>query len=465
MGNNPGPGASDVAPKSGKRKRGYKSSRDACGRFVSSDELETVCRLCGSLEVVKSGFNFTKEGTKQRYKCNDCGCTFTPTSNLVKRNRFSDGADKDVREAKIAGLRKFRRLVEKEIYSLLDFGLYPQAKYSTENFLDMMTHMAITHDFAENGSKTFRLIAKRENPSADDLLWHLAKFSREEVERRFVAVFDRIFQIANEAIPLRGKRFDVVVDFHDWQCHCKGGEGVIDIPRKKGASKGYRFATINIVKPGFRFTLLALPVRKHSEMIGAVEKLLKFAMRWIKINRVYCDRWFYKREIVRIFKRLKVKFIIRALESTKIKKIIRTIGSLPVVMDHELTGHCPPYGREKVKLFIVKSEDEESGMMYFITNSNVNEKNADRFAKLYRRRWGIETSYRVKGDFKPKTTSRRYAIRLFYFMFSVCLYNCWVLVNLTVGMTLLKFVPSEPFITAKFFGAILYLPSSPFDPG
>jgi len=462
MGNNPGPGASDVAPKSDKRKRGYKSSRDARGRFVGSDEPETICRFCGSLKVVKSGFNSTKGGPKQRYKCNDCGRTFIPTSNLVKRNRFPDGADKDIREAKITGLRKFRRLVKKEIYSLLDFELHPQAKYDTCIFLDLLTHLAITRDFAENGSKTFGLATESKAPSADDLLWHLSGFSQDEIEERFAMVFDEIFRAANEVIPLRGKRFDVAMDFHDWPCRCKNGEGTIEIQRKKGCSMGYRFATINIVKPGFRFTLLALPVRKHSEMIGMVEKLLKFAIGRIKINRAYCDRWFYKREIVQIFKRLKVKFIIRALESTKIKKIGK-VESLPVVMDYEMGGHRPPYGREKVKLFIVRGEKDD--VMYFITNSNVSEKNADRFAELYRKRWGIETSYRVKGDFRPKTTSRRYVIRLFYFMFSTCLYDLWVLANLTVGVAILKFTPNEPFITAKFFGVVLYLPAEPFDPG
>jgi hypothetical protein len=69
----------------------------------------------------------------------------------VKRNRFPDGADKDIREAKITGLRKFRRLVKKEIYSLLDFELHPQAKYDTCIFLDLLTRLAITRDFAENG--------------------------------------------------------------------------------------------------------------------------------------------------------------------------------------------------------------------------------------------------------------------------------------------------------------------------
>lgn len=462
MGNRLGQGASDVTPKSGRRKGGYKPPRNARGRFVSSGELKIACRFCGSLKAVKSGFNFTKGGPKQRYKCKTCGKTFTPTSKLVKKNRFPEGADRDIQEAKIIGLRKFRRLVERDIYSLLDFELYPQAKYDTCDFLNLLTHMAITRDFAENGSKTFGLVAKKKAPSADDLLWHLSWFSRDEIKERFTAVFDKIFQTASGVVPLAGKRFDVVIDFHDWPCRCKGAEGVMRIPRKKGTSRGYKFATINAVKPGFRFTLLALPVRRHSEMVGVVEKLLKFAMKRIKINRVYCDRWFYKREIVRIFKRLKVKFIIRALESTGIKKI-RVVGGLPVVMDYEMIGHHPPCGREKVKLFIVRGE--KGDMMYFITNSDVNEGNADRFAELYRKRWGIETSYRVKGGFRPKTTSRRYVIRLFYFMFSACLYNLWVLANLIVGMVVLKFAPGEPFITAKFFGTILYLPTVPFDPG
>jgi putative transposase len=412
--------------------------------------------------VVKAGFNFTKDGYKQRYKCKTCGRTFTPTSKLVKKNRFAEGADRDILEAKIIGLRKFKRTVESEIFPLLDFELHPQAKYDTRAFLELLTHMAITHDFAENGSKTFEFIAERKAPSADDLLWHLAKFSPDEILARFTAVFDRVFRIANEVTPLRGKRFDVAVDFHDWPCRCKNGEGTIEIQRKKGCSRGYRFATINIVKPGFRFTLLALPVRKHSEMVGVTEKLVKFAMKRIKINRVYCDRWYYKREVVRAFKRLKVKFLIRALESTGIKKI-RVIGSLPVVMDYEMRGNCPPYGRERVKLLIVRGEKDE--IMYFITNSAVNEENAERFAELYRKRWGVEVSYRVKGDLKPKSASRRYVIRLFYFMFSACLYNLWALANLTVGIAVLRFVPGEPFITTKFFGAVLYLPAVPFDPG
>ena len=57
--------------------------------------------------------------------------------------------------------------------------------------------------------------------------------------------------------------------------------------------------------------------------------------------------------------------------------------------------------------------------------------------KFYSKRWGIETGYRqIDHDFKAKTTSKNYHIRLFYFLFSVDLYNLWVLVNIVVSMTI-----------------------------
>ena len=48
---------------------------------------------------------------------------------------------------------------------------------------------------------------------------------------------------------------------------------------------------------------------------------------------------------------------------------------------------------------------------------------------MFRKRWGIETSYRMIRKFLAKTTSRRYGIRLLYFYLAVVLYNLWVKLN------------------------------------
>lgn len=47
----------------------------------------------------------------------------------------------------------------------------------------------------------------------------------------------------------------------------------------------------------------------------------------------------------------------------------------------------------------------------------------------YRRRWGIETGYRVQDNAQAKTASTDYRLRLLYQMVSVLLYNVWRYAN------------------------------------
>jgi hypothetical protein len=48
----------------------------------------------------------------------------------------------------------------------------------------------------------------------------------------------------------------------------------------------------------------------------------------------------------------------------------------------------------------------------------------------YRRRWGIETGFRVQDNVQAKTTSRKYGVRLLYHLAVVFFYNVWNYANL-----------------------------------
>ncbi|MGB2842598.1 MAG: hypothetical protein WBC40_09025 [Halobacteriota archaeon] len=114
--------------------------------------------------------------------------------------------------------------------------------------------------------------------------------------------------------------------------------------------------------------------------------------------------------------------------------------------------------KEKGKLNVyTKSENNGDEKVCFITSLNVDEKSAKQYAESFRRRWGIETSYRVEDDFKPKTTSTKPAIRLYYFLFSVCAYNIWVVVNMILSIVS-GIISDKPLITAK--GLIILLQMS-----
>jgi len=156
----------------------------------------------------------------------------------------------------------------------------------------------------------------------------------------------------------------------------------------------------------------------------------------------------------------KVKWLMPAVRNTAIKKLMKEHNS-PKVLEY-LMGR-KNFDQVKFKLVIVNDQDKVKRV--FATHLVITGDNAKILFHEYGKRWGIETSYRVKQDFKPRTTSKKYAVRLFYFMFSSCLYNLWILANIIIGLVILKFIPKEPFITAKMFGVMLYTFCSLIDPG
>ena len=366
-------------------------------------------------------------------------------------------------------VRKICKLAEKHVFSVLRISSdYHNSKYSNEDMLNLLLHAALSSDFAENASKTLRESRPSWNvPDADTLLYHIkyhTKYgerkkerTKEEVEQMFIKAFDAIFKMAKRQNPklFKGKK-DVAIDFTDWLFYGKpDAQMVVGTKPTRGTHRAYKFGTICIVENGVRFTLLALPVEnedgREEEMVRVVEKLLEYATKKIKINRVYADRWFYKTEIVNILRKFGLDFVIQAAKTPWVKRVIEeNKDKLPVVVEHTLRRNRPPYMKENIKLFIVRSDRSEDGVACFATNLDVDEKSAERYAELFKKRWGIETSYRVENNFRPKTTSKSPVARLFYFMFSVCIYNLWVIANIMLCVTL-SIVHEKPVITAKAF--------------
>ena len=48
---------------------------------------------------------------------------------------------------------------------------------------------------------------------------------------------------------------------------------------------------------------------------------------------------------------------------------------------------------------------------------------------MFRKRWAIETSYRMINQFLPKTASKLHSLRKLYFYLAILLYNIWVFMN------------------------------------
>jgi hypothetical protein len=160
---------------------------------------------------------------------------------------------------------------------------------SSGNILDCIVHAAITEDFIENGTEVFRS-RKRGVPVPRTVRYHLEKLAIRDTMSQFNRISEELYRIVKKQRWFVNK-VDLSIDIHDWMYYGDiDDEMVLGTQPKNGTSYAYKFATVNVVERGIRFTLRALPIRDYSEICDVVEELIKYAMQKVKIRRVYHDR-------------------------------------------------------------------------------------------------------------------------------------------------------------------------------
>ena len=192
-----------------------------------------------------------------------------------------------------------------------------------------------------------------------------------------------------------------------------------------------------------------------------VDQLIKRAKSKVRIRYVYLDRGFDRAEVINILKKNNVKFIMPKIRTYSVKSWFdKTEDCKSKVVKNFKIG-------DKATINLVLVDDEQGIKRAFATNIDIPEQLTHYLFKFYKSRWGIETSYRqINNDFLARTTSTNYHIRLFYFLFSVCLYNLWVLVNLCVSLKIYGRLYEKPIITSKLFAILLYKIQEEYvDPG
>jgi hypothetical protein len=413
----------------------------------SKAEIKT-CRFCGSEQITKFGFNSLKKRRKQRYRCKHCKKKFTPSEELEKPTKQGYGDLGSEIQANTPGIC---RLAKKKVYPYFSPELAGNSKYAPRDLLDPLSWTALMHIFTHQGAKTFKLGRKKMSTSRD-MLYHFSKFKLADLLDGFRLSLQELLGIARQQNFFNGRKVDIAIDEHELPYYGKEQPMLCRDSRLRGTSFCFKFITLAIVERGVRFTLACLPVSPLSSVPKLVDELLREAKRHVKIGTVYLDRGFYSGGVMKVLNDHKLNWLMVAPENKLVKRLLkeREPGS---VVEHEIEG-------AKLRLRICHKNGEKFAFATNIKASGI--RRAELLFRLYGKRWGIETGYRVlEQDFRARTTSPSYAVRLFYFLFGLALYNCWVLVNFLLAFALLSFLPQKPLLPAKEFG----LSFVKFDPG
>ncbi|KXA94080.1 hypothetical protein AKJ37_08010 [candidate division MSBL1 archaeon SCGC-AAA259I09] len=328
------------------------------------------------------------------------------------------------------------------IYPELVLKQNHNAEYEPTDLFGVPTHAAFTNDFVNNAAETYPL-PEDETPHPNTVFYRVEKLSVGEILDQFNSAMERIIEVARDKGALEGE-LDLAIDLTDWRYYGDGDDPmVLRVKPKKGTTKAFVLATVYAIVDGQRFTLKAIPVSSLSDKDEILGDLLDYAKNIVDIGTLYVDRGFFTVDCIKAIKERGVKFLMPATKNDRVKREMEK-GN-PRVVDFEYGVHRK--NPVNFNLGIVENDDEE--VKTFATNHEVNEDELEKLFDMYSLRWGIETSYRVKHQFRPKTRTKKYEPRIFLFLFSVCLYNLWVLVNFQVMKRFGE--DSEIYMTAKTF--------------
>jgi len=255
----------------------------------------------------------------------------------------------------------------------------------------------------------------------------LASFPAVNVEKMTVKAREVVFRVARK-YGFNQRRTIVSIDFHDKPFYGDHTlKEVVGTKHKLGTNYAYRYATICICEEGMRFNLATIAVTQLNLRKSTVLYLIKEAKKYVCIGQVLLDRGFNDTDIIDLLKeRVKVHYTMPLTENKKVKRMTKDMKGI-VTMPYTFYEDKPQEYQTTVKLIVDKREKETH---YFITNIP-----AERKVELllvmeaYRKRWGIETGYRVADEFYAWTTSKNFFIRCFLGLLSFLLQDLWILQN------------------------------------
>lgn len=204
----------------------------------------------------------------------------------------------------------------------------------------------------------------------------------------------------------------------------------------KGAKYCYKYFTFAITcNNGIRYILDGTIVKRGDYIEDYVYEMVKAVKEKIKIECVLFDRGFGWGVIYKL-QELKVNYMVFwKKQGSWYKKHFDAMKDgefCEITKKYKYNRNKTNYKVES-KFVLIKQHKYEDKKYDWIFATNLNKKSAEKYVVRYKKRWGIETIFRVTDDIRIYTTSTNPLIRYFLFMFTCFVYNVWKFFQYFIG--------------------------------
>lgn len=281
-----------------------------------------------------------------------------------------------------------------------------------------------------------------EGPSAEAALTAVA----EELPKTFGALERRLHEALTGRIPrrMRRRRWQVAIDWHYspyYGQHSKSRNEICAGPMRQGTTKFHSYATACIVDRGQRYTVALTYVRRRESKVKVLRRLIEqIRGKELNIKCVLLDRDFFNVSVIHFLQTESLPFLMpvyirgkrprRGSKVTGLRWIQRQSAGW---YSHTISNRkidatirvCVGYRRHKNR----KDGKQVTKKLLFAawrmhgTPTEIRNR--------YRKRFGIETSYRQMRQARIRTSTRCPRLRLFFLAVALIMRNLWVWIHAT----------------------------------
>jgi hypothetical protein len=304
----------------------------------------------------------------------------------------------------------------------------PNAHYGANGLYTGLMQLSMNGGYAESTMEDLVIRYGLDSPCGGAFLYRLKKLSYDDWNSRLGDVNDAVLLIASR-LGLLDRPAICAIDYTKVPYYGEFNRYVVRSKHDEGTGKFYEYATISIVQDGLRLCVYSMPVTLLDVKVDVVKKLMEEAeRRGVKTKLLLLDRAFFTTECINLLKDIGVDFITPCVCNERVQSAVDSLGREGV-----LPFSIHDNDSKKVASFtmVVYWSERKAKLIPFATNVRGNAKKlVEMIPKEYRRRWGIETSFRKVKEVHGRTLSPSPAIRLAYFMTAMILYNLWQAINI-----------------------------------
>lgn len=195
----------------------------------------------------------------------------------------------------------------------------------------------------------------------------------------------------------------------------------------------FKFLTCSIISDDIpeKIPLISVPIRLGHYKSSVILHCLSLIKDYIgEIKLILFDRGFYDKDLMFELTKLSYSYLMFIPKHKDKKEILYPMKieeQIAIYNEFTVNKNQSRYSGENILVFLKQIYDPKSEKNYdWIFATNVEKILLENLVVTYKKRWRIETQFRVQDEAKIKCKSKEMKVRYFLFMFEQMLQTIWI---------------------------------------